>query len=859
MPAALRLSTLLRATTKRGPASSFRRTWRTPGLTSHQLLDAGVAARQHAARKDIKRAKRPLANYFRNVFPLATRSSVPLVRHGSGEMSAYNRARLMSDPTVAWGSPWDVARLGVRRRGKRQDVLEGDGVVFGEDDMDRVIERLVDLRFEWDREDGVVATSLVPESLFACTAHCSSFSAAAATQRRAARAGAHTETVLVGGTPVPLRLPRSRSGHPKPGTGRPERGFTGADAVPALVLDVTHGPLVSSTSEPRVTLRWKADNRTPESVEAVLEAHRAVSAVGVVGLPPRSLLLLLKAVATAEVSDPALDVSLAIAVSENYNSFTGVECLEVLRCLRRIAVARAVGTAAAASASDLYDAGRPVLASQLMREYVDDAAPFLAPKVWARLPEQCRGLAKNGHALDWIDLLGLALEVTGAERLPARLPNPVTEEAYACRLFFLQYTLGLDGAAVSAVARALASVGDEEQAQASYVDSDGELLNKPLILWSAASLLVRLTAEALGDVLDYVSCSLHEHAARAAEDEEGRRPATEAERADLEEYLDRLALARPRVTPCPPLMGRRREKRMRVRLLPFDAFPTVSRCLPTPFAGETRHALRVEQERRRSRQSAAALVTTGDRHQLESPFATVLERSPAAAKHIDRASAALEWAATVLTQCHRVVGTLPPRIAVPEVPATAHADINANGENGAPLENAEAIVRRRARCDALARSRIQHNLDTLFTFIPWADVEKKLTAADPAAGEGKEGEEEPFNANAAMLEDLLSDTAPTSPEEDAAAGTSGGGSDSSHESASLTEAEKSTRQRLEELNARLSAFELAVADLLDTHERYFGGTQASDRLLLMVEENGSEKEESDENDRRESLTVGSTT
>lgn len=921
-----------------------------PGLTSHQQLDAGIAARQHAGRKALKKSKRPFANYFKTEYRLSPLARLPITRT-SGVISSFDAVRMMTDPTRSWGTPWDRAGSRVRTRRKRQDVLEPTLTQFGDDSMDRVVERLLEIRFAWDREDGILCTSLVPESLFSTTKHCRPYLTEVAPSPQSSSTslsprestvgggrGRHScdlntstedgEIVMITGTPVRVKrrtpLVRRKSGQPKRPHTRSTLGFSGVDTVPSLVLDVSHGPFLTSPSAPLMTLRWKGEHRDAASAQSALQLLRRARAVPTVGLSPRLSLLLLKALATVEVEEPALAVSLAIAMGENYNGYSDTECLELLRCLRRLALVRElpgvaapdIDTSALSSASAAAGRSPPTLyteaalADALLSHYLDDAAPFLVAKVWSRLPEQSHRLLNRGYFLDWFDLMSLAIAASGPQRLPERLPNAVSEAPYAAKYLFFRYTLGLKEDVLRALAdhlrgfttstdstlqqprnspadyphtlpTASSTSSSGHAAPLHFVDEVKEEVYKPLLLWLCAALLVRIVAESLGDVVRHVGNSLHQHAALAAEQAEAQ--CTQHENSlvcqqhrlgDPDSGSDPASAPLGLHQPYPRFsngayqqMGCRRPKRVRVRLLPFEAFPRVSQCFSCPFAAVTEKAEAQERRRRRRHGESQGFFTSydggatargNDAHtvtlsstsdasssagerkplkEVESTFASVLADSPFMAKHIERACAALVWSTMVLRSCHALVRDLPlvhPHPLTVSMPSdnTDGAAAASSRGSAAPLHHEDsgdewahesaAMEVRQALCYRFVRSSVQQHIDALFAFIPWAEMESAwepvlTTDVKPAEetsvrdAAGAAVADNATSLTAAALEAVLMEDSVGSAQASA----------STEPAATLSEAEQRARATMEGLRERLEEFQVAVAELLEAHETSF--------------------------------------
>ncbi|KPI87261.1 hypothetical protein ABL78_3656 [Leptomonas seymouri] len=926
-------STVARCAASTRGRQRFQPSWMSPGLTSHQQLDAGIAARQQAGRKALKKSKRPFNNYFLTQFRLSPRVRLP-VTQTSGAMSSYNAVKMMTDPRWSWSTPWDRGGSSSRTRRKRQDVLEPAHTAFGEDSADRVLERMIEISFAWDREDGVLCTSLVPNSMYSASAHCRPYLAEVAppplTSSTAListdandtayhRIGPHSteeegEVIRIAGAPVRIlrRTPfvRRKSGQPKRQHMHSHLGFSGVDTVPSIVLDVSHGPFVTSPRSPLMTLRWKGDHRDAASAQSSLQLLRRVRSIPVVGLAPRSSFLLLKALSTVEVEEPALTVSLAIAVGESYNGYTDVECLEVLRCLRRLAFVRGlpdlatpdVNAIAVASSSGDEAARLPrlyteaALTDSMLARYVSDTAPFLVGKVWGRLPEQSRHLLQRGYVLDWFDLMRLTIAASGPQRLPQRLPNPVTEAPYAAKYLFFHHTLGLKKSVLQAMVAAMrdgwsASTASSPTADSSterrgyqhtiptmdgsgsrpapfsgasshFIDEVKEEAGSPLILWLCAALLVRIVAESLGDVVRHVGDLLYQHAALAAERAE-KQEEQSLHKDSPPSPLHELCYPYPRFSNgAYQQIGCRKPKRVRVRLLPFEAFPRVAQCFSCPYAAVTEKV--VAQERRRnnrmrqkqhsngneckgghsmfsspatsSRGSALSTLPHPGRREMQSAFAAVLAESPFMVKEIERACAALKWSTDVLQACRELVRDIPvvppPPVfvscaraataAAPSAPASKR--VREAGDEWA--RETVAMEVRHALCYRYVRSAVQLHMDALFVYLPWAEMEAEwepmLTAggsdsvadttgseASPAADAS--GDDTIFTADALVA--LLA--------EDSVVEEKLTPSDSSAAPFALSEAEQRARAMMEELRECLEEFQVAVADVLEAHERFF--------------------------------------
>lgn len=886
-----------------GRRPRFKASWLSPGLTSHQQLDAGIAARQHAGRKALRNSKRPFDTYFRTQYRISPRLQQPMTRT-DGIISSRDAVRMMTDPSLSWTTPWGRPDRGVRVRRKRHDVIHHSNTRFGEDSSDGLLVRLMELRYAWDREDDILALTAVPTSLHHLTEHCrpharaeklfSPCSTSTGTSlsllapSHAEEDDTDGEIVMIGHCAVRVRRrtptsPKMKSAS-EPNERRHEMGFSGVETIPSLALDVSHGPLLTSLSQPTLTLRWKAEHRDSASVQDVLQLRRRFNSASTIGLPPRSALLLLKATASVEMEDPAQDVALAIAMGENYHGYYYTECIELLRCLRRLAMVRGIAHCTASgfngisctsssTGSSLYtDAS---LSDAFLANFIRDTAPFLSTKVWSRLPEHSRHLLSARLYLDWFDLLSIAVAMSGPQQLPSRLPNPASEAPYAAKYLFLRYSLELNDETMKRMARAMRDIGlDEtvssmERTEQLGLCGAGTGLEKPsserkaevtvdhsLVLWMCASLLIRVVAEALGDVVRHVGDSLHQQAAIASEQAEqhlrhGRPevngtvlgftsrygpvtkggPTTTATD-ELARYLDELQLHRPYgcfSSGCYQQMGRRRPRKVRVRLLPFEAFPRVSHCFSCPFAAATEKAEASERHRRQRFGGNCALQLNNGACQeeedrgLESPFSRLVATSPLVQKHMERATAALQWSTMVLQQCHYMIRGLS---APPPIPALEHqrrqraqssdGHLRLNGERSS-TSAATVAERRHALCYYHVRSKVQMQMDCLFSYIPWGVMEEQWEPILRGSSEttGEEVSLTPDDVSTAL------EWTPAALEESLMEELCEDGGDARKEDHQLTKAEQQTREMVEALREQLEQFQVAVADMLEAHERFF--------------------------------------
>ncbi|ORC85756.1 uncharacterized protein TM35_000332130 [Trypanosoma theileri] len=842
-----------------------RRAWLAPTLASHQELDAGIAARQHADRKNLKKSKRPFANYFRAEYRTSPTYSPPVIRT-NGHVSSYDTVQVMTNPNRSWTPFWGRATGGVRTHRKRQDVLEQTLPQFGDDGLDRTIERLLELRFQWDREDEMLAPSLVPPSMRTMTEHCLPFASTSQQQRQQQeeqkQESIGVNCVELDGEQVPLSIFRTRGRRKGPLIPKGSLGFSGVDTIPAIVVDATRGPLVSSPTEVSMNVRWKATNREAASVSEMLRLQQSIGRVPIIGLPTRSLLLLLKVYATMEVENPALAVSLAIAGAEHYHEYTYTQCLELLRCLRRVAYVQGLARLSNTS-TDIFTLYHDATRCQtFFADYIRDAAPFLADRVWSRLPEHVQRLTRRKLFIDLTDLLMLAVEIQGG-KLPRNLPNPVSSAVYASKYLFLRYTLQLDdemmieyakhmsAAAASGAGAIVSGTGigtgtdptsssedvkkevstltssnqnQNQQLTTSHDQEDEECevssTTKPFIVWLCVSFFVRLIAEAVGDVLRHVEISLKQHVQLAKEYEAtatwgGSRLQRLKAETNLQRHLDRIAAPFPRHS-IYQRIGRKTPKTLRLRLIPLDVFLDTFR---------------------RTRQ---APIPTKDRRILghvESPFATVLSRSALAEKHIRRACDVLDWAAMMLTHCTNIVKRVPTpvkraqRLDNSAEPTMTSSSSTHSSCSSCSCSRLEGMDDRFVWCEALVRSRVQNDIDSLFIYVPWQGLEEQMqTLAGEKTRDNveekkteKEVKDMACVPDACFLLDLLA-TTPSSESGDSRNSSSSivqGSKGEEKQITGSTTAEQKAQKMLEALQESVERFQLAVSNLIDAQEEYF--------------------------------------
>nr|CCC89627.1 unnamed protein product [Trypanosoma congolense IL3000] len=811
-----------------------RVSWLSPALASHQQFDAGIASRHQIDRKNLKKSRRPFANYFRAEYRCSSFHGRTAVRP-DGRMSSYDAVKLMADPRRSWAPFWNRAVSAAQTRNKRQDVLEPTPQQFGEDSLDQIIERFLALRFQWDRADGVIAPNLVPRSLQSVTEHCVPYATSELHQMAACG------TVFNG-----MHSPFEASDD----DGRQGRSFTpkgnlscsGVETVPTIVLDAARGPLVSSPGGSSLSVRWKATNREVNSVSEVLRLQQCFDRVPVMGLTPRSVLLLTKAHATAEVENPPLAVALAIAAAEHYHEYNHTECLELLRCLRRVAYVKGLAKVPCSQegmASLYRDSTR---CHMFFAEYVSDAAAFLVEKVWSRLPDQVQRLTRRSLFLDTIDILRLAVEKNGWV-MPRNLPNPASSATYASKYLFLRYTVQLDETTMTECVRCMSSKTTPSlphgllnnvvmqqpppPLQHCWSEKAGGTGVAPLVIWLCASFLTRITAEALGDVLRHTEASLKHHlrlvkdyqsaAARGKNTLERLKAET-----DLQRYLDSISLSRPRhcVYQC---IGRRHPKKMRLRVIPLEAFPTIFRHTRLPFESESRQA------------HLSATRWHGVSDYDDSTFGSVIAQSALAQKHIERASSALDWASMMLVHCTQM--------AKQALEYSVTSEASHSKGTFSPFSSAQllpheiAMSTRFAWCEALVRSRVQNDIDCIFLHIPWCELEghlkplSQLVRADggenaqkvtevrgalPVTESGRN-----YNANDSFFFDVLDNL-----KNDSLAADSGYrhpspvGHGGAHHNGS-TCPEHQGQRSLEVLQSSVERFQEAVAGLIDAQEEYF--------------------------------------
>ncbi|KAH8605605.1 hypothetical protein ERJ75_001593600 [Trypanosoma vivax] len=357
--------------------------------------------------------------------------------------------------------------------------------------------------------------------------------------------------------------------------------------------------------------------------------------------------------------------------------------------------------------------------------------------------------------------------------LPCNLPNAASSAAYASKYLFLRYTLQMDEAFMEQftsslteaicgksshlsfahlVAQCNAQAGQQGQLEV----EGGEMVVQSLVTWLCASFLVRITAEALGDVLRHVEASLKEHMQLAmrctagAAQGDSRQEWLKVEK-DLQLFLDRIALVRPRhsVYQC---IGRRPPRRLRLRVIPFEAFPEIYRRMRLPFEAEAKQADACTAKPRRTSTARSGRS-----------MASVVASSAIAQKHIDRACSALDWASMVLTHCTTFLRHLPVEApqSQPPGPSSPHNAPVVIPSASSPFYSG-AAGDNFARCEALVRSRVQNDVDSLFRYISWNELEEQLQSLSrPDEGGKDSGSDEGLTSSlvdAGFLSDFLTDS-----------------------------------------------------------------------------------------------------
>ena len=356
--------------------SFWKSSWARPRLDRSTEVDPLINRRQVRDRKNSK--VRPTAQLFKSTY---FRSSQCL--NGLGGTGDFTTV-VMTNPLLPWAAPW-AGQLHQKRVVKGVVCAPKAELGAFNDSADAVIARLVKMKASWDVEDAGKWKQV--------SAAAASVSYHASTQ----------------GLPV-----------------------CGVDCV-SSVLNSTF--FVCSGS---LWARYQLNSRSDvnNTIGDINSAFNSLSSPSVVALGNRSLVCLIKAIATFEVRVPSLEVACSIAFAEAFHSLSAVECLEGCRCLLRI------GFVASAS-TDVE------LALRNVGQFFQTAAPILCGKFWLRLAAHWKYFMKKGFVLDAVELLHLGLAISGFSIPRMSLPdNHVTRAPRSLKYCFLRFTLGVDDAAI---------------------------------------------------------------------------------------------------------------------------------------------------------------------------------------------------------------------------------------------------------------------------------------------------------------------------------------------------------------------------------------------------------------------------
>lgn len=761
-------------------------------------------------RKALAKSKRPFAGYFKTIFPCSPgyrRALYGTPKRSGTYLSTSTAAHVMTNARlpVPWGGHW----LG---SSKRQDVLETSSPLpFGEDAVvDVLLARWLEIQSVWDWEDGLAATSHLPAAYFSLTEHAVGCCRSPVAAKRISPAALEARAAAQFHSPI---APSTNASATSSVSFSNEVGVVaaGVGSLPSLALDVTQGPLVGADAH-NFSLRWSASYRQAAQVASFLRYSRGVAsnAAGVVGLPPRTVLLLLKAYAGSELDYPALSVTLTLAVAESYYHWTPRECLEVLRCLRRVSLVRALPqgviqasrvhrpresiSADQAHLSDplqvLYDPQHVDFLSESFTQFIHDVAPQLLTKIWKQLPRQAQRLCQRGFYLDFIDLLALATEAQGSRAgggmsgsFPVDLSlleghgismaaesttslEGISSSVSHAHYFYLCYVLQLDEERAKKLANAL--IKGIPNPNDPHQDSQSEA--HALLLWRSLAVLVRCVAEALGGVLRSIQFALAELvqvAVECASDWEQRKLQV-GQQEGRENCEEHHTAGRPATFPALPPSHlyphnssptviypwayQAKLRQIRLRVIPVEAFPSVFDSRIRPSAQQLQ---RRQQQRRQKDQ-----IITNSSFRWESPLAAALQRLPGVETKTDRATKALAWATGLLSEAARCFKASCE--SVKEEPRTYTSP------------KAKLLL-------PYNKAVIQGQLDALFTCLPWS-------------------------SNELELKPLLESTADS------------GAHELVHE---VSPSESHLRRLLSDLQAEVDHFELQVVEVMDLQESFF--------------------------------------
>lgn len=254
---------------------------------------------------------------------------------------------------------------------------------------------------------------------------------------------------------------------------------------------------------------------------------------------------------------------------------------------------------------------------------------------------------------------------------------------------------------------------------------------------------------------------------------------------------------------------------MRLRLLPFDAFPTLAAFMSPAFSKERSHAHNyIETVYRTRRRKQERGKRGGDKSPARAPprdashtLAKVLAMSELLGVHVERACTTLAWGAGVLRCWNAVLQTI-----------CVEAGCVARGVDA----DDSAEVQRSRLCSRYVQSRVQCSVDCLFTMIPWLEIHNTLSPEECAA-ELVVGESAPQAADGDSCPNvflmLLGDEVLDEPEvaSGAESAPEGGEMRVVAESAEMMHA----AALIQKLQVHIEKFQFAVAELVDHQEAYF--------------------------------------
>lgn len=626
---------------------------------------------------------------------------------------------------------------------------------FGDDEHDHRLSRWLDLRFHWNREDGLLGIALLTPMWFPYSVHTRPFRRLTRVFVASLRDGELPETGQEAGIPLPLpaskeevaserlpgriaQLPGGQpiavySGHPKHSTPKTVYDYHGVEACPSLVLDCTLGPLLTSSVCPELSWRWSARYRQASEAAEVVRLHQELSAQAALPLAfsPRTLSLLLKAVASSECEHPSVSVGLGIAIGEHFRAYNAVERLEVLRGLRRVAMVRASSGQQQLTEqlylntfSEAWSASRECLAA-----YVNDVCLTMRDRVWATIEEDAAWFLTRGLYLDWLDRLSLSMQVLvpsqrGAlENAVRTLEMSSSSSPSTPLLSQLWPTLstslpvipeGREGLKGYALLRYNLQMSESTiRLMLGWLSASSQAEPAPLLLWRCVSLIVMLVAEAVGGVLRHTSQLLERMVQLAVELEDlpgSYRYAPSYPH--LKEAAMHAMGSRSSSDSYYQLQGSQQSRRVRQRLLPFKAFERIYQCFHTPFFSAVGPAWQ------------------------PSPLGAVLAENKEVEAELERVTAALQWGSAllrlVLTYGPTSAALLPPPASVP-----ASSSCPEMRKASVPESTTDAADSRQRLVAHYNQVIIRREVESLLTSIDWGTAATTATATEGKSdGEG---------------------------------------------------------------------------------------------------------------------------